>query len=73
MLVLSRKIGEVICIGDDIKIQIIEIRRGQIKIGIEAPRDCRIIRFELIEKEQPQKEEKGTNAKGRKADSEESR
>lgn len=51
MLILSRKLGESIMIGDDIKITITEIHKSYIKLGIDAPKDTSIKRNELIEKE----------------------
>ena len=39
MLVLSRKLGEKIFIGDNICITVVDIDRGKIRLGIEAPRD----------------------------------
>ncbi|TWT95103.1 carbon storage regulator CsrA [Neorhodopirellula pilleata] len=47
MLVLTRKIDEQIKIGDDITITIIKLRNNQIRIGIDAPRDVRVLRGEL--------------------------
>ena len=47
MLVLSRKDGESIRIGDDILVRISEIRGGRVKIAIDAPRDVRVRRSEL--------------------------
>ena len=49
MLVISRKINERIKIGDDIEIVIVSIDKGQVKIGIEAPKSVTILRSELIE------------------------
>lgn len=49
MLILTRKQGEKIKIGDDIKITIIEISQGNVKIGVEAPKKVKVIRYELIE------------------------
>lgn len=48
MLVLSRKLGEKIRIGDDIVITVVDIDRGKIRLGIEAPRDVPIYRQELL-------------------------
>jgi len=52
MLVLTRRIGETITIGDDIRITVLEIRSGQVKVGLEAPRDRRIVREELLSSEE---------------------
>ncbi|AWM41691.1 Carbon storage regulator [Gemmata obscuriglobus] len=52
MLVLSRKLGEKIFIGDNICITVVDIDRGKIRLGIEAPRDVPIYRQELLPLEQ---------------------
>ena len=49
MIVLSRKQEESIAIGDDIKIKIISIDKGAVKLGIEAPKSISIVRSELLE------------------------
>ncbi len=50
MLVITRKSGEGFWIGDDIYIQVIEIRdsHGKIRIGIQAPKEVRVLREELL-------------------------
>jgi carbon storage regulator len=48
MLVLSRKLGEKIYISDNICITVVDIDRGKIRLGIEAPRDVPIFRQELL-------------------------
>ncbi len=49
MLVLSRLEGERIYIGDDIVVQIVEIRKnGNVRVGIEAPREIPIIRDDAV-------------------------
>lgn len=50
MLVLTRKVGEGIIIGDDVKLTIIEIKGGSIRIGIDAPRDKKIHRQEVYDR-----------------------
>ncbi len=47
MLILSRKPGESLMIGDSIEIKITEISGDKVKIGIEAPADMKILRKEL--------------------------
>ena len=47
MLVLTRKVGESITIGDQIEVTIIEIKGDQVKIGIEAPKAVDIHRKEI--------------------------
>ena len=54
MLVLSRKIGESLRIGDDIELVILDINRGQVRIGIEAPKTTNIVRSELLTRMQGQ-------------------
>lgn len=48
MLVLSRKLGEKIVIGDNICITVVDIDRGKIRLGIEAPREVPVFRSELL-------------------------
>ena len=47
MLVLTRKIGEGIVIGDNITIKIVEMKGGNVRIGIDAPQDMKIYRQEI--------------------------
>ena len=50
MLILTRKIGESVTIGNDIKVKIISVDQNQVKLGFEAPSDIPILREELIAK-----------------------
>jgi carbon storage regulator len=47
MLVLTRKLGENIRIGDVIKITVLEVRSGQVKLGIDAPPEVKVHREEI--------------------------
>ncbi len=47
MLVLSRKSEEAILIGDDIKVTVLSVEGDRVRIGIDAPREMRIYRYEL--------------------------
>jgi len=50
MLVITRKLGERIAIGDDITITLVEIKGSQARIGIEAPKNISIHRQEIYER-----------------------
>ena len=47
MLVLSRKVGERILIGDQISVTVVRISNGGVRIGIEAPAELPVVREEL--------------------------
>lgn len=50
MLILSRRVGEKIVIGDgSITITVVDLERGKVRLGIEAPRDVPINRKELLD------------------------
>lgn len=50
MLVLTRKVGEGIVIGQDIVVRVMETKDGRIRLGIEAPLDKKIYREEIYER-----------------------
>jgi len=56
MLVLSRKVGEEIVIGDSIRLVVVGVRGAQVRLGLEAPQDVAIHRREvhrrIVEREQ---------------------
>jgi carbon storage regulator len=47
MLVLSRKLGERIVIGDRIVVTVVRLENGQVRLGIEAPREIAVFREEI--------------------------
>ena len=47
MLVLSRKLGEQICIGSGIRVTVLGIQKGRVRLGLAAPREVQIHRREL--------------------------
>lgn len=49
MLILSRKAGDAIVIGDNIRVIVLESDRGGVRLGIEAPSDVSILREEIVE------------------------
>ena len=60
MLVLSRKIGERIWIGDDIAVTVVRITGGGVRIGIEAPSEMPVVREELKRKLEQQLEKESS-------------
>jgi len=49
VLVLSRRKDEVIVIGENIRITVVEIRPGKVRLGVKAPRDVSVHRLEVAE------------------------
>ncbi|MBF0461302.1 MAG: carbon storage regulator CsrA [Magnetococcales bacterium] len=50
MLILTRRIGESLTIGEEIKITLLGIKGNQVRIGIDAPRDVQVHREEIYDK-----------------------
>lgn len=61
MLVVSRKMGESIVIGDNIEISILDVSEGIVRIGIEAPKKVKILRKELITEIETENKESAKN------------
>ncbi len=57
MLVLSRKINETILIGDNIEIVVVAVAGDNVRLGIRAPKDVKILRSEVYEDIQKQNQE----------------
>ena len=51
MLLLTRRTGETIQIGDDITVTVLQVNGNQVRIGITAPEDVKIMRQELLDRE----------------------
>lgn len=55
MLILTRRVGESVRIGDDIKISVLNVRKNQVRIGFEAPGDHPVYREEIwVQKQSPE-------------------
>jgi len=52
MLVLTRRLGESIRIGDNISIRVLDIQRGQVRVAIDAPREIPVHREEIYQQVQ---------------------
>lgn len=55
MLVIGRKPGEYVVIGDDIKVKVVKSEEGDLRLAIDAPKHVRIVRGELYEEEMKKK------------------
>ncbi|NYE36163.1 carbon storage regulator [Nocardioides cavernae] len=53
MLVVSRRQGESVVIGDDITVSVLEVRGDVVRIGIDAPRSISVHRDELVDRPEP--------------------
>jgi len=62
MLVLSRRRMEQIVIGNDIRLTVLKIDGGQVRLGIDAPQDVMVLRAELVKPEEAEIEGPGQPA-----------
>lgn len=65
MLILSRKPGETIYIGDNVAITICDVKNKQVKVGISAPREIHILREELTKHKEPDQKSRLSNMEHR--------
>ena len=50
MLILTRRVGEALMIGDDISVTVLGVKGGQVRVGVNAPRDVVVHREEIYER-----------------------
>ncbi len=60
MLILTRKSGETITIGENIQIRVLGVKGGQVRIGVDAPREVSVNREEVFERVRAEKSEGNT-------------
>ena len=65
MLILTRRVGETLMIGDEVQVRVLGIKGGQVRIGIEAPRHVAVHREEIYRKIQ---DERAAGAEGEAAE-----
>jgi carbon storage regulator len=65
MLCLTRRCGEEIVIGDNIHVTVLSVKRGQVRLGISAPRSVTVDRQEVHERRREFVEAEGADSAGR--------
>lgn len=62
MLILTRRVGETLVIGDDVTVTVLGIKGNQVRIGVKAPKDVTVHREEIFERIKVERgEETGIN------------
>lgn len=61
MLILTRRVGETLIVGDDVTITVLGVKGNQVRIGVNAPKDVSVHREEIYQRIQ---REKGAQAEG---------
>ena len=61
MLILTRRVGETLMIGDDVTVTVLGVKGNQVRIGVNAPKDVAVHREEIYERIKREKEMAGGN------------
>jgi carbon storage regulator len=70
MLILTRRVGETLMIGDDVTVTVLGVKGNQVRIGVNAPRDVAVHREEIYERIKREREEQAAQEQGGDAASE---
>jgi carbon storage regulator len=60
MLILTRRVGESLIIGDDVVVKILGVKGNQVRIGVDAPKNVSVHREEIYDRIQSEKNQKNT-------------
>ncbi|MDX1251222.1 MAG: carbon storage regulator CsrA [Pseudomonadota bacterium] len=60
MLILTRRVGETLIIGDDVTVTVLGVKGNQVRIGVNAPKDVSVHREEIYQRIQKEKEQAHT-------------
>ncbi|WP_286236860.1 carbon storage regulator CsrA [Neptuniibacter halophilus] len=59
MLILTRRVGETLMVGDDVTVTVLGVKGNQVRIGVNAPKDVSVHREEIYQRIQREKAEEG--------------
>lgn len=57
MLILTRRVGETLMVGDDVTVTVLGVKGNQVRIGVNAPKDVSVHREEIYQRIQKEKEQ----------------
>ncbi|MGB0204141.1 MAG: carbon storage regulator CsrA [Neptuniibacter sp.] len=61
MLILTRRVGETLMVGDDVTVTVLGVKGNQVRIGVNAPKDVSVHREEIYQRIQREKAEDANN------------
>jgi carbon storage regulator len=68
MLILTRRVGETLVIGDDVTITVLGVRGNQVRVGVNAPKDVAVHREEIYQRIQDEKTDENSYENNKKDD-----
>lgn len=63
MLILTRRVGETLMIGDDVTVTVLGVKGNQVRVGVNAPKDVAVHREEIYERIQKEQENSGNSSR----------
>jgi carbon storage regulator len=57
MLILTRRVGETLIIGDDVSVAVLGVKGNQVRLGVDAPKEVSVHREEIYQRIQQEKDE----------------